>query len=169
MLDKDNYPKIGDYGLSRIITQPFREMSNEICTPFYRAPEMMFGAKKYSIGVDIWSFGCIMAEIYLKKPLFNVSRHNCQDIAILGKIYETIGSPTDVELSILNSFSSERVRVSLPKTITGVKLAKAIPGLCLDGEDFLNKIFRYDPNSRPPAAELLKHKYFDDVRKLVSF
>lgn len=62
--------KIADFGLSRVVQQPLRPMSREIVTLWYRAPEVIMAQTEYSIGVDIWAIGCIMAELFLKKPIF---------------------------------------------------------------------------------------------------
>lgn len=62
--------KIADLGLSRQQTL-MRDMSPEIFTLWYRAPEIMLGDKEYGVGVDIWAIGCIMAELFLLKPLLS--------------------------------------------------------------------------------------------------
>ena len=59
-----------DFGLARFYASPKKEMSKGIITRWYRPPEILFGAKYYGEKVDVWSMGCIFAELFLKKPLF---------------------------------------------------------------------------------------------------
>ena len=63
--------KIGDFGLARHITDdPERPMTTQVVTRWYRAPELLLAVPLYCFGVDMWSIGCIIAEICLKNPLF---------------------------------------------------------------------------------------------------
>jgi cyclin-dependent kinase 2 len=71
LIDRDkNILKLADFGLARVFTIPIRTLTHEIETLWYRAPEILLGAKQYSLGVDMWAIGCVLAEFYLKKPLF---------------------------------------------------------------------------------------------------
>ena len=67
---EQNTLKLADFGLARVFTIPIRTLTHEIETLWYRAPEILLGAKQYSLGVDMWAIGCVLAEFYLKKPLF---------------------------------------------------------------------------------------------------
>ena len=62
--------KIADFGLARYYSKPVEHMTELVVTLWYRAPELLFGTKKYSTEIDMWSVGCIMAELLLKEPLF---------------------------------------------------------------------------------------------------
>ncbi|MFS8160303.1 MAG: protein kinase domain-containing protein [Candidatus Roizmanbacteria bacterium] len=62
--------KIADFGLSKRHSFLIRKKSNSIVSLWYRAPEIIFGATDYFIGVDMWSIGCIMGDFLLMKPLF---------------------------------------------------------------------------------------------------
>jgi cyclin-dependent kinase 7 len=57
--------KLADFGLARIYGSPNRNMTSEVCTIWYRPPELLFGAREYSGAVDIWGVGCIFAELML--------------------------------------------------------------------------------------------------------
>lgn len=63
--------KIADFGLARAFGIPFRAYTHEVVTLWYRAPEVLLGAHKYSTGVDVWSVACIFYEMLTKKPLFH--------------------------------------------------------------------------------------------------
>ena len=62
--------KIADFGLARQFGSPLGEMTQCVVTLWYRSPELLFGAKEYTTGVDMWSAGCIFGELLTKKPLF---------------------------------------------------------------------------------------------------
>ena len=69
---EDGCIKIADFGLSRNITMPLAPSSPETVTQLYRAPEIFYGAKIYGFAVDMWSVGCIFAEMVRSRPLFYV-------------------------------------------------------------------------------------------------
>ncbi|KAF7457420.1 cyclin-dependent kinase 2 [Cryptosporidium felis] len=98
--------KIADFGLSRILSSPFKTLTREVVTLWYRAPELLLGLKNYSSSVDIWSIGCIFMELLIGRPLF------CGDseVSTLFKIFKTLGTPNTTvyrELGSLPNFSPE--------------------------------------------------------------
>jgi cyclin-dependent kinase 1 len=70
LLDQYGKIKIADFGLARAFSIPIRPYTKEVLTLWYRAPEILLGSVEYSTPVDIWSVGCIFAELCLKRPLF---------------------------------------------------------------------------------------------------
>lgn len=70
LIDKQGVLKIADFGLARTFGVPMRVYTHEVVTLWYRAPEILLGSKVYSITVDMWSVGCIFAEMVNMKPLF---------------------------------------------------------------------------------------------------
>lgn len=62
--------KLADFGLSRVYSIPIRPYTKEVLTLWYRSPEMILGMSNYSIGLDIWSLGCIFGELFTTKPMF---------------------------------------------------------------------------------------------------
>ena len=88
LISEDGFVKITDFDLAREIdlTKP---MSRGVATIYYRAPEIFYGDTKYSFSLDIWSVGCILAELILREPLFK----GRNEIDVLFKIQEIIGSP----------------------------------------------------------------------------
>ena len=69
-ISKDLKLKLGDFGLARAFGIPVRSFTHEVVTLWYRAPDVLLGNRKYSTPVDIWSCGCIFAELVAGKPLF---------------------------------------------------------------------------------------------------
>jgi serine/threonine protein kinase len=62
--------KLADFGLARAFGLPIKTYTHEVVTLWYRCPEILLGQKAYSLGVDLWSTGCIFAEMVQRKPLF---------------------------------------------------------------------------------------------------
>ena len=92
LLDENCIVKIADFGLARSLTQLKQEdarapqdvcLTDYVATRWYRAPEILLGCKKYTTGVDIWSLGCILGEMLLRRPLFPGNSTLDQVIAIV--------------------------------------------------------------------------------------
>jgi len=62
--------KLADFGLARAFGLPIKTYTHEVVTLWYRTPEILLGQKQYALGVDMWSLGCIFAEMAQKRPLF---------------------------------------------------------------------------------------------------
>jgi serine/threonine protein kinase len=91
LIDDRGNVKIADFGLARGFTVPFPELTHEVVTLWYRAPEILLGQASYTPSVDIWSVGCIYAEMLMGKPLFE---GECE-IGQLFKIFRVLGTPNE--------------------------------------------------------------------------
>ena len=74
--------KVGDFGLARIFNVPFRPYSYEISTIHYKAPEIILKCRNYGVGIDIWSLGCVFAEMFTGKVIFR----GCDEMEVLNGI-----------------------------------------------------------------------------------
>ena len=83
--------KLADFGLARAFTVPLRTYTHEVVTLWYRAPEILLGAKQYSCPVDMWSIGTIIPEMVTGHPLFPGD----SEIDAIYKIFRHLGTPTD--------------------------------------------------------------------------
>ncbi|XP_023340935.1 cyclin-dependent kinase 7-like [Eurytemora carolleeae] len=83
--------KLGDFGLAKYFGSPNRQYTHVVVTRWYRAPELLFGAKNYGTGVDIWAVGCILAELLLRIPFLAGET----DLDQLAKIFQALGTPTE--------------------------------------------------------------------------
>ena len=83
LIDQHGILKVADFGLARAFGVPVRAYTHEVVTLWYRAPEILLGQLRYSCPVDMWSVGCIFAEMANKRPLF----HGDSEIDQLFKIF----------------------------------------------------------------------------------
>ena len=91
LIDKSGALKLADFGLARAFGIPVRTYTHEVVTLWYRAPEILLGLKQYSTPVDMWSIGCIFAEMIMKRPLYPGD----SEIDELFKIFRTLGTPDE--------------------------------------------------------------------------
>nr|XP_024363927.1 cyclin-dependent kinase G-2-like [Physcomitrium patens] len=156
--------KICDFGLARQYGDPLKEYTHEVVTLWYRAPELLLGARKYSTAIDMWSLGCIMAEFLAKEPLFPGK----SPIDEIDKIFKTLGTPNEkiwpdfVKLpGVRCNFTKQpynKLREKFPATSFSGR-----PTLSEKGFDLLNRLLTYDPSKRITAEEALKHDWFREV------
>lgn len=143
--------KICDFGLARI-QDP--QMTGYVSTRYYRAPEIMLTWQKYDVEVDIWSAGCIFAEMLEGKPLFPGKDHVNQ----FSIITELLGTPPDDVIQTIGSENTLRFVQSLPKRERqplSNKFKNADP-LAID---LLEKMLVFDPRLRVRAGDALAHEY----------
>jgi len=160
LIDKDGALKIADFGLARAFGIPIRTYTHEVVTQWYRAPEILLGQSRYSTPVDIWSIGCIFAEMATKEPLFPGD----SEIDQLFRIARTLGTPNEDNwpgVSKLPAFQS-----AFPNW-RGQSLASVVPQLDTLGWDLLSKMLVYPPAQRISAKAALRHPYFADLDKSV--
>ncbi|KAI5066211.1 hypothetical protein GOP47_0018835 [Adiantum capillus-veneris] len=149
--------KIADLGLGRAFTVPLKSYTHEIVTLWYRAPEVLLGATHYSTPVDIWSVGCIFAELTRKQPLFPGD----SELQELLHIFRLLGTPNE---DTWPGVSKLRDWHEYPQWQTA-DLAKTVPHLEAKGVDLLSKMLQLDPCKRISAKAAMQHPYFEDLDK----
>merc|ERR1719214_199127 len=91
LINEQGELKLADFGLARAFGIPVRSYTHEVVTLWYRAPDVLMGSRKYSTPVDIWSVGCIFAEMVNGRPLFPGNADQDQ----LLKIFKILGTPNE--------------------------------------------------------------------------
>ncbi|KAL9271045.1 Cyclin-dependent kinase E-1-like protein [Drosera capensis] len=161
--------KIADFGLARIYQAPLKPLSENgvVVTIWYRAPELLLGAKHYTSAVDMWAVGCIFAELVTLKPLFQGAEvkaaPNPFQLDQLDKIFKVLGTPTlDKWPTIVNlpHWQTDQQHIQSHKydnhgLYTIVNINPKSPEF-----DLLTKMLEYDPRKRITAAQALEHEYF---------
>ncbi|XP_017970959.1 PREDICTED: cyclin-dependent kinase G-2 isoform X1 [Theobroma cacao] len=164
LLNNQGELKICDFGLARQYGSPLKPYTHLVVTLWYRAPELLLGARQYSTAIDMWSLGCIMAELLSKEPLFNGKTEFDQ----LDKIFRILGTPNE---TIWPDFSKlPGVKVNFVKHQYNL-LRKKFPATSFTGTpvlsdagfDLLNKLLTYDPEKRITAEAALNHEWFREV------
>lgn len=144
--------KIGDFGLAKAFGSPTGPYTHQVVTRWYRAPELLFGARMYGTGVDIWAVGCIIAELLLRNPFFPGQT----DIDQLAKIFNVLGFPTEAEWPGLTS---------LPdyfefKESAQVPFEEIFSAVTKDLIALLKSMFTFNPMARCTCSQALQMPYF---------
>ncbi|KAG6796055.1 cyclin-dependent kinase 20 isoform X1 [Apis mellifera caucasica] len=155
LINEKGILKIADFGLGRLlwknVTKPY---SHQIATRWYRAPELLYGARYYTSAIDMWSIGCIFGELLNKSPLFPGET----DIEQLAIVLKYLGSPTSEtwpDLSILPDYN----KITFPYH-KGITWEKIIEDSEPEAIDLISKILIYNSSKRLSASEALQHIYF---------
>lgn len=159
LIDRHGTLKIADFGLARAFGVPICTYTHEVVTLWYRAPEILLGGKQYGCGVDMWSIGCIFAEMVNKAPLFPGD----SEIDELFRIFRACGTPNE---DIWPGVSSLRDYKSTFPKWEKQSMKKFVPDLEDSGVDLLEKMLIYEPGQRISALKALEHPFFDDLKQL---
>ncbi|MBA0578352.1 hypothetical protein Gorai_020638, partial [Gossypium raimondii] len=164
LLSSQGELKICDFGMARQYGSPQKPYTTKVVTQWYRAPELLLGAKTYSTAVDMWSVGCIMAEMLAKQPLFK----GTSEIDQLRKIFDTLGTPNEKIWAGFSelpgskaNYSKQRYNLLRKKFPVASFTGSAV--LSDAGFDLLNRLLTYDPEKRITADDALKHDWFREL------
>ncbi|KAG0191557.1 Cyclin-dependent kinase 2 [Apophysomyces sp. BC1034] len=161
LIDKHGRLTIADLGLSRIFGVPLRTYTHRVITLWYRAPEILLGSDHYSTAVDMWSVGCILAEMLMLRAIFPGD----SQIDQLFRIFRVLGTPNDkiwpgvTNLPDYNPFfppwKPNTMKEILQRTNDAIVLNDS-------GLDLLQSMLEYDPYRRISAKSAMLHPFFYD-------
>uniref|UniRef100_A0A8C2CAV0 Cyclin-dependent kinase 7 n=1 Tax=Cyprinus carpio TaxID=7962 RepID=A0A8C2CAV0_CYPCA len=154
LLDENGVLKLADFGLAKAFGSPNRVYTHQVVTRWYRAPELLFGARMYGVGVDMWAVGCILAELLLRVPFLAGD----SDLDQLTKIFEALGTPTEETWPGMSSLPDY---VSF-KLFPGTPLEHIFSAAGDDLLELLKGLFTFNPCTRATASQALKMKYFSN-------
>lgn len=150
--------KIGDFGMARGLSSHPEEshsfMTEYVATRWYRAPELLLSLNHYTLAIDLWSVGCIFAEMLGRRQLFP-GKHYVHQLQL---ILTVLGTPPEV---LIGAIRADRVRSyvqSLPSR-SAVPLAKLYPNAEPEALDLLAAMLRFDPRERISVTQALEHPY----------
>ncbi|UYV76278.1 CDK12 [Cordylochernes scorpioides] len=151
--------KLADFGLARLYNAENKERpyTNKVITLWYRPPELLLGEERYGPAIDIWSCGCILGELFTKKPIFQAN----QEFAQLEAISRICGTPTPavwpnvINLHLWKSFK--------PKKTCRRRLREEFCFLPPNALDLLDQMLQLDPQKRVAADEALKGTWLKDI------
>lgn len=155
-----NQLKLADFGLARAFGIPVRAYTHEVVTLWYRAPEILLGTKTYSTPVDMWSIGCIFAEMLNHRPLFPGD----SEIDQLYKIFQVMGTPDEAAWQGVSQLPD--YKETFPKW-RARQLGELVPSLDRAGVDLLSRMLVYTPQHRITARAAMQHEYFADIPQIL--
>lgn len=145
---------ICDFGLARSMVERGRMMTSYVVTRWYRAPELLLNSEEYAASIDMWSVGCILAEIIDRKPLFPGKDFIHQ----MRLIIETLGSPEEADMDFISSPYARKYIASLPRK-PKVDFAVLYPDANPLAIDLLERTLVFDPQRRISVDDALAHPY----------
>ncbi|XP_013603333.1 PREDICTED: cyclin-dependent kinase D-3 [Brassica oleracea var. oleracea] len=152
LIGPDGQLKLADFGLARIFGTPDRKFTHQVFARWYRAPELLFGAKQYGAAVDVWAAGCVFAELLLRRPFLQGN----SDIDQLSKIFAAFGTPKADQWPDMKKLPDYVEYQFVPAP----SLRSLFPSVSEDALDLLSKMFTYDPKARISVKQALEHRYF---------
>ncbi|CAN6322000.1 unnamed protein product [Urochloa humidicola] len=148
--------KICDFGSAKVLVRGEPNISY-ICSRYYRAPELIFGATEYTTAIDLWSTGCVMAELLLGQPLFPGE----SGVDQLVEIIKVLGTPTREEIKCMNPNYTEFKFPQIKAHPWHKVFQKKLPP---EAVDLVSRFLQYSPNLRCTALEACMHPFFDELR-----
>lgn len=158
LLSNKGILKVGDFGLAREYGSPLKPYSPVVVTLWYRAPEVLLGARRYSTSIDVWSIGCIFSELITMETLFQSKT----EVEQINRIFRSLGTPND---KMWPGFS-------LLPAMLAIKVPNYPPGriwkqfnnkVTYNGMQLLMRFLTYDPAKRVTAKEAEDHDYFKEA------
>jgi len=158
LLNEECLCKVADFGLARSLRVAHGEegsvLTDYVMTRWYRAPEIILGSTSYTLAVDVWALGCIVAEMFSGKPLLNGSSTMNQ----LERILEITGPPTPEQIAGVDSKFADTMLKSIPvppkKDLGGI-----MTGAPPEAVDIVMRMLDFNPKTRITIEECLKHPY----------
>jgi cyclin-dependent kinase len=164
LINREGELKLADFGLARAFGIPVRSYTHEVVTLWYRAPDVLLGSTKYSTPIDMWSVGCIFAEMVKGSPLFTGTSEETQ----LDAIFRVLGPPeiTFPSITKLPGWNPQLI-ANIREDHSGLRETFESKHLCENGTDLVFRMLVYDPSRRITAQEARSHPYFDDLSDAV--
>ncbi|KAI4599909.1 TFIIH complex serine/threonine-protein kinase subunit kin28 [Pestalotiopsis sp. 9143b] len=156
LIAADGEVKLADFGLARSFSDPYMPMTSNVITRWYRPPELLFGAKHYSGAVDIWSVGCVIAELVLRVP-YMAGNTELEQIKL---ICDFVGTPTEDNWPGVTSLKGYTTADKATPVQPRSHYQQWFGSLGPDGIDLLMKTLILDPKKRITGREMLDHEWW---------
>eukprot|EP00930_Biecheleria_cincta_P014309 TRINITY_DN1236_c0_g1_i1.p1 TRINITY_DN1236_c0_g1~~TRINITY_DN1236_c0_g1_i1.p1 ORF type:complete len:296 (-),score=66.86 TRINITY_DN1236_c0_g1_i1:52-939(-) len=160
LINREGSLKLADFGLARAFGIPVRSYTHEVVTLWYRAPDVLMGSRKYSTPVDIWSVGCIFAEMVNGRPLFPGNTDQDQ----LQRIFKILGTPSEASWPTAAELPDWKPDFTQYEPQPWSSIA---PNLDEQGTDLMSKMLQYFPDKRVPGRSAMDHDYFKGLSEAI--
>lgn len=151
--------KIADFGLARTATDTNNFMTEYVVTRWYRAPELLLSCDTYDEKIDVWSVGCMVAEMLLRKPLLPGRDYLDQ----LKLIIKTLGTPFGSSLDFITAPKARAYIEGLPKSPKPDLRRTLGKGFSSNAVDLVEKMLAFDPRERISVDEALNHPWLANL------
>jgi len=155
LISSSGYLKIADFGLARVFMNDERRLySHQVATRWYRAPELLYGARKYDVGVDLWAVGTIFGEMLNSSPLFPGE----SDIEQLCCVLRVLGTPDEKIWPGMKELPDYN-KITFPD-MKAIPFEDIVPDACEEAVELLKRFLVYSSKDRISAKDALLHVYF---------
>jgi serine/threonine protein kinase len=151
--------KLCDFGSAKQLVRGEPNVAY-ICSRYYRAPELIFGATNYTTAIDIWSAGCVLGELLNSQPLFPGE----SSVDQLVEIIRVLGTPSKAEIEAMNKDYTEFRFPNVQPHPWDMVFADRKPSPPPEAIDLITQLLQYNPNKRIKAIDALAHPFFDELR-----
>ncbi|XP_005103387.1 cyclin-dependent kinase 7 [Aplysia californica] len=152
LINEQGTLKIGDFGLAKFYGSPSRPYSHQVVTRWYRCPELLFGARSYGDGVDMWALGCIVAELLIRAPFLQGDT----DLDQLSKTFQVLGTPSEADWPDMKYLPDYVVFKEHPKH----PMKEIFTAASDDLLELLDSLLALNPSKRCSASQALQMSYF---------
>ncbi|CAD7944316.1 unnamed protein product [Amoebophrya sp. A120] len=159
LVTHNNQLKLADFGLARTYSVPMPKYTHEVVTVWYRSPEILLGQELYALPVDLWSVGCIFAEMGCGQPLFAGD----SEIDTIFKIFQKLGTPSEEEWATMYELPNMKSTFPKWKKKPWPQIRDLGTTLGMQACDLIEDIMKYDPMQRLSAKQCLRHPYFNSI------
>ena len=149
LIAADGRLQIADFGQARLLPDDGGSLSHAVATRWYRAPELLFGSRRYGAAVDLWAVGCVIAQMLRLDPILPGE----SDIDQIFVVATLLGTPTEARWPGVSAMP-DYGKIEIPE-LEPARLEEYLPGASAAAVALVRKLLVYDPAARPTAIGLL--------------